>query len=59
MRMAVGTEQPKVFATVVVVDAVDVIEVKDERPTTPFDDAADRAAILPTHCEKTTHEAGR
>jgi hypothetical protein len=39
--MAVRTDKPQVREPVVIVDAVDVVEVKDERPATPLRDAAE------------------
>ena len=50
--MAVGAEESQVLKSVVVVDAVDVIEMKDQSPATPFGEAAPATLILPTASEQ-------
>jgi hypothetical protein len=42
---------------VIVVDAVDVIEVEDQRPTAPLGDAANHTVILDPKLEETLDDA--
>ena len=56
--MAVGAEQPQIFDSVVVRDAIDVIEMKHERLVEPVADAAALAAISPAKAEQALYDAG-
>jgi hypothetical protein len=50
--MAIGTQKPKVLEAIVIVDAVDVIEVEHEAGAQPLGNTAQRAAIHPSLLEK-------
>jgi len=45
--VTVRAQQPQVFDAVIVVDAVDVIEMEHETLATPIDDATRRAGVAP------------
>lgn len=54
--MAVRAQEPKVLAAVVVVPAVDVIDVKREPGPVPVGDSAHAARVLPSETEQPRQE---
>lgn len=57
LRVAVRTQPPKVAEAVVVIDPVDVIDMKYELTSAPLRDSAQLALVLPSELDKAPCEA--